>query len=55
MVNEHNKLFGLTGGGQLFMLDSKQWQSNGGNGWQPVSAPPNLGTLASLHTDEKVA
>lgn len=53
VVNEHNKLFGLTGGGQLFMLDSKAWQGNGGNGWQPVSAPPGLGTLASLHSDEK--
>lgn len=53
-VNEHNKLFGLTGGGQLFMLDSKEWQGSNGDGWQPVSAlPPGLSTPASLHTDGK--
>lgn len=51
-VNEHNKLFGLTGGGQLFMLDEKDWRGNNGGGWQPVSAlPQGLGTPASLHTD----
>lgn len=52
VVNEHNKLFGLTGSGRLFMLDDKDWQGNNGGGWQPVTAlPPNLGTPASLHTD----
>lgn len=51
-VNEHNKLFGLTGGGALFMLDIKDWQGNNGGGWQPVThLPANLGTLTSLHTD----
>ncbi|MGD8108718.1 AvrE-family type 3 secretion system effector [Pantoea sp. FN0302] len=51
-VNEHNKLFGLTSGGALFMLDDKAWQGNNGDGWQPVThLPPGLGTLASLHTD----
>ncbi|MDU4092330.1 MAG: AvrE-family type 3 secretion system effector [Pantoea sp.] len=51
-VNEHNKLFGLSGGGALFMLDSKEWQGNNGGGWQPIThLPASLGTLASLHTD----
>ncbi|QNK33110.1 AvrE-family type 3 secretion system effector [Serratia sp. JUb9] len=60
--NASHQLFGLTGGGQLFSLAPGSWlppalrpgggqQNEGATAWQPVTPPPDLGRLTSLHND----
>lgn len=60
--NASHQLFGLTGNGQLFCLEPAGWlppalrsgnwqQDQAAAAWQPVTPPPNLGALTSLHND----